>query len=142
MNSDQFLKIMADRGLRITEQRRTLSKLFVETDGYLMPKDVYEHMEKKYPGVSFDTVYRNLRLMQEMNLIEQFNFEEGVKFRLHCQEHDHHHHLICMDCEKTIPLVFCPMDYQTDIPSDFEVIKHKFEVYGYCKECKLIEKNN
>lgn len=136
MTIDQFLNIMAERGLRITEQRRTLAKLFVETDGYLLPKTVYEHMEKQYSGLSFDTVYRNLRLMQEMGLIEQFNFEDGVKFRLHCDENHHHHHLICLECEKTYPLVFCPMDFEAGIPGHFEVVKHKFEVFGYCADCQ------
>lgn len=136
MTSEQFLKTMAERGLRITEQRRTLAKLFVETEGYLLPKDVYEYMETQYSGLSFDTVYRNLRLMQEMALIEQFNFEDGVKFRLHCQEHKHHHHLICVECDKTYPLVYCPMDFKAGIPEHFEVVKHKFEVYGYCQDCK------
>lgn len=136
MNIDQFLETMGERGLRITEQRRTLAKLFVENQGYLLPKDVYEYMEKRYSGLSFDTVYRNLRIMNEMGLIEQFNFEDGVKFRLHCEENHHHHHLICLDCEKTYPLVFCPMDFEAGIPQHFEVVKHKFEVYGYCKDCQ------
>lgn len=136
MTSEQLLQVMAERGLRITEQRRTLAKLFVDSDGYLTPMDVYEHMEKQYSGLSFDTVYRNLRLMNEMNLLEQFVFEGGIKFMLHCQEHDHHHHLICMSCEKTLPIVFCPMDSVANIPDDFEIVKHDFEVFGYCKECK------
>ncbi|WP_442601251.1 Fur family transcriptional regulator [Paenibacillus sp. KN14-4R] len=136
MTTEQIISMMSQQGLRITEQRRTLADLFAGSENYLTPKDVYEHMAQKYSGLSFDTVYRNLRIMNDMNVLEQFVFEDGIKFRAHCQEHDHHHHLICLHCARTIPFVYCPMEGASGIPEDFSVVKHKFEVYGYCKDCQ------
>src|SRR5690606_30258585 len=103
--------------------------------GYLSPKDVYEQMGKTYSGLSFDTVYRNLRLLHEMDVLEQFIFEDGVKFKAHCREARHHHHAICLQCEKTYAVPFCPMDIQVDLPQGFHVVKHKFELFGYCDGC-------
>lgn len=131
---EQIVRQMSEKGLRITEQRRTLAQLFSDVPGYLTPKDVYDHMQRVYPGLSFDTVYRNLRVMQELGVVEQFMFEEGVKFRLSCEEPDHHHHMICLQCEKTLPIRSCPMP-ETAVPGGFKVVRHKFEVYGYCAEC-------
>lgn len=139
MNSEEIIKIMATQGLRITEQRRTIAKLFADAEGYLAPKDVYEYMEKTYTGLSFDTVYRNLRVLHEMDVLEQVVFEDGIRFKAHCGGHDHHHHLICLSCEKTIPVEYCPMPQMNGIPDDFQVIKHKFEIFGYCKDCKQEE---
>lgn len=136
MRAEEIIQAMSQRGMRITDQRRTLADLFAGTGGYLTPKDVYEHMGKIYNGLSFDTVYRNLRIMHEMGVLEQFMFEEGIKFRARCEEHHHHHHLICLQCEKTIPFVFCPMDGVLGLPENFSVVKHKFEIFGYCKECQ------
>lgn len=137
LTTEQLLNTMAERGLRITRQRRTLAELFVNTDGYLFPKEIYHHMEERYPGLSYDTVYRNLKLMKELALIEQFNFEDGLTFRLHCQTDDHHHHFICMSCEQIVPLLFCPLDaVEPSIPQQLQVVSHKFEVHGYCKDCQ------
>lgn len=136
LTADEIIQMMNKQGLRITDQRRTLAKLFAEANGYMTPKDVYDFMGKQYAGLSFDTVYRNLRLLHEMGVLEQFVLEDGIKFRVHCQEHHHHHHLICMGCDRTIPIVHCPMTNIDGIPATFEVIKHKFEIYGYCQECK------
>lgn len=133
--TEQIVRQMSEKGLRITEQRKTLARLFADATGYLTPKDVYERMQRVYPGLSFDTVYRNLRIMQELGLIEQFMFEEGVKFKLSCEETDHHHHMICLQCEKTLPIKSCPMP-ETRVPGGFQVVMHKFEVYGYCSECR------
>ncbi|OUS77487.1 transcriptional repressor [Paenibacillus sp. MY03] len=131
---EEIVGRMSSQGLRVTDQRKTLAKLFADSPGYLSPKDVYEYMCKKYSGLSFDTVYRNLRVMEELGVLEQVVFEEGVKFKLHCREHEHHHHLICLQCGLTYPITYCPME-QTVVPDEFRVVKHKFEVFGYCKTC-------
>jgi Fur family zinc uptake transcriptional regulator len=122
---------MAAQGLRITDQRKTLAGLFAESPGYRTPKDVYEYMGRIYPGLSFDTVYRNLRIMEELGVLEQVMFEEGVRFKLHCREHKH-------QCSKTYPIKHCPMD-ATDVPDNFQVVRHKFEVFGYCEDCRQDE---
>ncbi|WP_325176751.1 Fur family transcriptional regulator [Paenibacillus alkalitolerans] len=136
MKAHEIIDAMSKQGLRITDQRKTLARLFAEAPGYLSAKDVYESMGKTYSGLSFDTVYRNLRLLNDLDVLEQFVFEDGVKFRAHCREHGHHHHAICLQCEKTYPVPFCPMDVQVNLPDGFDVVKHKFEIYGTCRECR------
>lgn len=136
----QIILSMTSKGLRVTEQRRSLARIFAESSGYLTPKEVYEGLETKHGGLSFDTVYRNLRLLHEMDVLEQFHFEDGVKFRIGCFSHrHHHHHLICLSCDQIYPLDFCPMKFVEDVPNQFKVVKHKFEIYGYCVTCSQAE---
>jgi Fur family zinc uptake transcriptional regulator len=130
----QIIQAMAAKGWRITEQRKRLATLFAGAEGYLSPKDVYEYMRLQYSTVSFDTVYRNLRMLSEMGVLEQFYFNEGLKFRASCLKH-HHHHLICVHCEKTVTFDFCPMNYVPDLPGDYSILNHRFEVFGYCPDC-------
>lgn len=134
LTTEKIIEKMIEQGLRITDQRRTLAKLFADTGGYLSPRDVYEFMGKRYSGLSFDTVYRNLRVMFGLGVLEQVTFADGVKFRVACSEGNHHHHMICLQCEQTYPIYFCPM-LQTNTPEKFKVVQHKFEVFGYCKAC-------
>lgn len=132
---ERMIQAISAKGLRITEQRRTLVRLFAESSGLLAPKEVYSKLEAKHPGLSYDTVYRNLRTLQDLGVLEQFHFEDGVKFRIGCYgTKRHHHHLICLECNKVIPLSFCPMD-QLEFPETFQIVRHRFEVYGYCLHC-------
>lgn len=134
---NQLLGHLERNGLRITEQRRALLRIFADGERFLLPKDVYIRMAALFPGVSFDTIYRNIRLMRDLGVVEQFDFEEGSKFKLSCASIDHrehHHHIICLECEEVVPLPFCPMSV-VEIPGSFKVVKHKFEVYGYCSNC-------
>ncbi len=131
-----MLAAMSRNGWRITDQRRTLANIFASTDGYLSPKDVYDEMSWSYPSVSFETVYRNLRMLSEMGVLEQFYFMEGgLKFKGSCIDH-HHHHLICVNCEKTLTFEYCPMEQQLKLPGQYKILNHRFEVYGLCETCQ------
>ena len=131
-----MLAAMSRNGWRITDQRRTLANIFASTDGYLSPKDVYDEMSRSYPSVSFETVYRNLRMLSEMGVLEQFYFMEGgLKFKGSCIDH-HHHHLICVNCEKTLTFEYCPMEQQLKLPGQYKILNHRFEVYGLCETCQ------
>lgn len=136
MTEQQIIDAMANHGMRITEQRKTLAKLFADTQKSLSAKEIYEHMEKKYSGLSFDTVYRNVRTLHELGIIEQFQLDDGVRFKLRCTSGTHHHHLICLECETTVSIDYCPLDELQQWPDSFQVVQHKFELYGYCKNCK------
>jgi Fur family zinc uptake transcriptional regulator len=133
---NQMIDVMSKNGWRITEQRRKLAEIFAKTDGYLSPKDVYDQMTVSYPSGSFDTVYRNLRLLSEMGALEQFYFMDGgLKFRASCLTR-HHHHLICTNCEKTLTFEYCPMNDSMKLPGSFKILNHRFEIYGVCEECQ------
>ncbi|WNQ09423.1 Fur family transcriptional regulator [Paenibacillus aurantius] len=135
VTAEEIIQEMVKQGMRITDQRKTLAGLFAEEGSALTPKAVYEYMGRLYPGLSFDTVYRNLRLMHEMGVLEQFVLEDGIKFRVSCGENHHHHHIICMNCDKTYSVTYCPMDAVSGLPEGFQVVKHKFEIYGLCEDC-------
>jgi Fur family zinc uptake transcriptional regulator len=134
---ERMLNTMAGKGMRITEQRKTLARIFAEATGYLTAKEVYERLEMNHKGLSLDTVYRNLRVLQEIGVLEQFDFDDGAKFRIGCtfQNHKHHHHFICLSCDQIYPFDYCPMEHLGELQEHFLVVKHKFEIYGYCKHC-------
>lgn len=135
-NIKEMLETLSRNGWRITDQRRSMVTIIAEYKGYLSPKDVYDRLVLIYPSVSFDTVYRNLRMMNEMNVLEQFYFMDGgLKFKANCMSH-HHHHLICVNCEKTLSFDFCPMEQDMHLPGNYKIQNHRFEIYGVCEECQ------
>lgn len=140
--SEAIIKGMEAEGLRITVQRKLIAELFSNSTGFVLPRQVHTYISKHIPGVSYDTVYRNLRLMVRINLVEQFDFSDGVRFKLRCGPEHHHHHYICMECHITYPLDFCPVESGINPPEDFEIIGHKFEIYGLCGECSRKSKED
>ncbi|WP_226656875.1 Fur family transcriptional regulator [Pseudalkalibacillus hwajinpoensis] len=136
MNVSTALRILKKEGYKYTEKREDLVTLFAKEKRYLSARDVLNHMQKNYPGMSVDTIYRNLTLFADLDILEETEWNGEKRYRLSCSTKSHHHHLICLDCGKTLHIETCPMEGIPVGDTEFEVTGHKFEVYGRCGECQ------
>ncbi|WP_096188387.1 Fur family transcriptional regulator [Evansella halocellulosilytica] len=135
MNMEEAMNRLKDKGYKHTDKREDMLQLFSDEKRYLAAKDVLDHLQSKYGGLSFDTIYRNLSLFTDLGILEATELEGEKKFRFSCSTDHHHHHLICLDCGKTKHIHDCPMDSFPIGEEGFKIVGHKFEVYGYCEDC-------
>lgn len=135
MTIDDVLRVLKDNGYKSTDQRKAIVESIYNNNKYVSARDILNEVQKEYPGVSFDTIYRNLTILSELDLVEEAQFGSEAKFRPICVD-DHHHHLVCVECGKTFILPECPLNLLEDIAGDFSVTGHKFEIYGKCKHCQ------
>jgi len=87
------------------------------------------------------TIYRSIRLLQDLKLVQRFDFGDGVaRFEmLASDDHGHHHHLICTECSRIVEIEECfPPDLQSKIARDngFQRVTHKLEFFGICPDCQ------
>ncbi|HLS60698.1 MAG TPA: Fur family transcriptional regulator [Virgibacillus sp.] len=135
MNIKEAVRRLTDNGYKTTKRRKDILDFFSASDGYRTAKELNEHMETIYHGISFDTVYRNLHLYDELGILETTELNSEKHFRMNCGQH-HHHHFICNDCGNTKKINLCPMDDLDDTLANYLIDDHKFEVYGLCPLCK------
>lgn len=136
MKETEQLTRLQSSSLKVTPKRIEMFAFLAAEERYVSAKDVLDYMRAKHPTMSFDTVYRNLKSFAEEGLLEATELNGEKAFRVTCGSNHHHHHLICRGCGKTNLLELCPMRYVETLDPDFEVVDHKFEIYGYCKQCK------
>ncbi|MRG29100.1 Fur family transcriptional regulator [Laceyella tengchongensis] len=141
MDIKQALNLLKQNGYKYTGKREMMVQLFFEEGRYLTAKEVLDLMQKDYPGLSFDTVYRNLALFEQLGIVEGTEWNGERRYRIHCGGDSHHHHIICTECGRTRAIELCPMKAILGQPENFEITGHKFEIYGICVECKEYEKN-
>ncbi|WP_047979612.1 Fur family transcriptional regulator [Ornithinibacillus contaminans] len=137
MNTTDAIELLKKKGYKTTGKRKDILTYFEEANGYRTAKDLIQHLEETYEGISFDTIYRNLHLYNEVGILETTELNGEKHFRMNCTSH-HHHHFICKDCGRTKEIEVCPMDEVKQSLSNYEIEDHKFEIYGLCPQCQSV----
>ncbi|MDT2756531.1 Fur family transcriptional regulator [Enterococcus asini] len=135
----QALSTLKEKGYKHTKKREVMLTYLVRRNRYMTAKEVHHYMNQIFPGVSYDTIYRNLHDFVDINLLEETDLNGEMKFRFHCCEdmaHHHHHHFICTVCGKTKELSLCPMDFFEEQLPGCVIEGHRFEILGRCEDCQ------
>lgn len=136
---DPIPEILRKNQLSVTDGRRKILELFLQSDGALEHADI-----EKNTGANFDrvTVYRTLQSFVEKGIIHHIpTTDNSIKYALckdNCEQghhHDNHVHFICSACLKTICLddVIIP---QVKLPEGFTPENSEMVVNGVCSDCK------
>lgn len=135
MKTEEAISIIKEHGHKYTNKRREMLDIFVSEDKYINAKLIQQEMDKNFPGISFDTIYRNLYLFKDLGIVEGTELDGEMKFRIACTDH-HHHHFICESCGDTKVIDFCPIEQIKAFLPKVDIHKHKLEVYGVCETCQ------
>ena len=130
---------LRESGHKLTPQRREILRVLIGARASISAQAVQERVKETYPGISLDTVYRNLSLLTTTGLVNQVNLQAKGIALFEFQGEAHHHHAICLECGKTLCIDLCPLPEAIPLPEadrQFRVVSHAFEIYGYCSTCQ------
>ena len=94
-------QLCADKGLRITEQRRIIARVLPESDDHPDVELLHERANKIDSGISIATVYRTVRLFEEAGILDRHDFGDG-RARYEAAPEAHHDHLIDVETGKVV----------------------------------------
>jgi Fur family transcriptional regulator, ferric uptake regulator len=94
-------KLCHDKGLKMTEQRRVISRVLSEAHDHPDVEEIYRRAAAIDPKISIATVYRTMRLYEDANIIERRDFGDG-RARYEENREEHHHHLIDVNSGEVI----------------------------------------
>ena len=130
---------LKQKGYKLTEQRRNIIRIFLASDKHLMnAAQIYERVKEQNIKMNCSTVYRNLETLMETGLIKKVSMQDGTS-SYEYNRHQHHHHLICMECGDAEIIHYCPfseMNQYIQEKTNFQPVEHRFEIYGYCSKCR------
>lgn len=93
------------RGWRLTPQREKILLIFqnLPRGNHLSAEELHEVLDKDKEGISLSTIYRSVKLMSRMGILRELELAEGHKhYELNQPFPHHHHHLVCIQCNKTL----------------------------------------
>ncbi|MBT3399567.1 MAG: transcriptional repressor [Rhodospirillaceae bacterium] len=125
-------QLCTDRGLKLTEQRRTIARVLSEAEDHPDVDQVYRRATQLDSRISIATVYRTVRLFEEANILEKHDFGDG-RARYEEAHDDHHDHLIDVKTGKVIEFFNEEIEaLKTKIARDhgYELIDHRLELFA------------
>ncbi|MDD9727340.1 Fur family transcriptional regulator [Roseovarius sp. SK2] len=130
--TDTIIDRCEAKGLRMTDQRRTIAAVLESSDDHPDVEELYSRASGRDPKISIATVYRTVKLFEEAGIIDKLEFGDG-RARYEDAERDHHDHLIDMHSGEVIEFVDPDIEkLQEKIAAKlgYKLKGHKLELYG------------
>ncbi len=124
--------LCAERGLRITDQRRTIARVLSDSVDHPDVEKLHERASAIDPRISIATVYRTVRLFEEAGILDRHDFGDG-RARYEATPEAHHDHLIDVETGKVIEFVDPELEQlQRQIAEKlgYRLVDHRMELYG------------
>ncbi len=124
--------LCAEKGLRITDQRRVIAKVLSEAVDHPDVEALHARAAAIDAGISIATVYRTVRLFEEAGILERHDFGDG-RSRYEAAPEAHHDHLIDVETGNVIEFVDPELEaLQKQIAEKlgFRLVDHRMELYG------------
>ena len=125
-------KKCAERGLRMTDQRKVIAKVLSDATDHPDAEELYARASEIDSNISLATVYRTVRLFTEAGIIETHDFRDG-RARYETADDEHHDHLIDVTTGDVIEFVDEEIEeLQKRIAAKlgYELVDHRLELYG------------
>ena len=121
-----------------SKQREVILETIKEAKTHPTAEELYNIIKTKYPSISRSTVYRNINILVESNIIRRIKIKIGAdRFDFIGKEH---YHAICEKCGKVFDFIY---DFEKDNlektaknQTGIMVNTDSITIYGICDKCK------
>lgn len=130
---------LSDAALRDTETRRVLLSVLHDATGPLATPDIVSQCHKAGRKANKTTIYRDLAAMERAGIVRRVIVSDRKQY-FELTERGHHHHFICLECEKVEDILLDEFDLATQEQrltkeNGFSIYRHSLEFFGLCKMC-------
>ncbi|HEX3666485.1 MAG TPA: Fur family transcriptional regulator [Rhizomicrobium sp.] len=130
--------LCAEKGLRMTEQRRVIARVLSESADHPDAEELYRRAFAVDPHISIATVYRTVKLFEDAGILERHDFRDG-RSRYEEVPDAHHDHLIDVQSGTVIEFRNEEIEaLQRKVAEElgFELVDHRLELYAVPKDAR------
>jgi Fur family ferric uptake transcriptional regulator len=125
-------------GVRSTRQRTAVADLLGRVDGFRSAQELHDLLRHGGASVGLTTVYRHLQALAEAGFVDVLRSDAGEAVYRHCPTAEHHHHLVCRSCGRSVEVEGPEVEAWASRVADehgFTHVSHTVEVFGTCSAC-------
>jgi len=131
---DGIDSLFAKRGLRVTAPRRLIARVLFQSEDHPDAEELYDRVKKIDSSISIATVYRTMKLFEEVNIVVKRDFGDGrARYEPQTGPEDHHHHMIDIETGEVLEFYHQGLeDLKKQIAKElgFELVDHHLELFG------------
>jgi Fe2+ or Zn2+ uptake regulation protein len=123
---------------RVTGQRRLLLEIIRAQGEHLDAEELYDLARRQYPRLSRSTVYRTMRLLRDLGLVDEVHLGED-HHHYEIKAPVHHHHLVCLRCGQVLEFSSASAEELVATVAQqhgFEIRETRIDLTGYCADCR------
>ena len=139
LSGEQIVDLLAEKGFRRTQSRRKLADLIAAKRRYFSAAELEEEVAQAAPDIGRATLFRLLATLIQQEVLSRVTLPTGEQGYVVCNDpRAHHHHAICTQCGKVVPVGTCGVDVRAkavEKETSFRVTGHRLEYFGICAEC-------
>ena len=132
VNTSDIEALCAAKGMRMTEQRRTIARVLAQSDDHPDVEELYRRCAKADDRISISTVYRTVKLFEDAGIIERHEFRDG-RARYEQLPESHHDHLIDLRSGEVIEFQSEDIErLQSEVARRlcYRLVDHRLELYA------------
>jgi Fur family ferric uptake transcriptional regulator len=133
-NSNKSLieKLCEEKKIKLTENRAIIARIISKSNDHPDVEEVYRRACKVNPKIGIATVYRTVRLFEELGVVTKHDFG-GNKSRYEVtDDSEHHDHIIDVSTNKVIEFFDQELEELKEKiarAKGYELVGHKLELY-------------
>lgn len=127
---------------RQTEQKAAVRAALEESPDFISAQDLHSRLRARGSAIGLATVYRNLNEMSQAGDADVLQSGTAQLYRF-CGGGEHHHHLVCVDCGKTVEVEVPVEEWVQKVSHEngFTPVRHVLDMYGRCADCEAVRKS-
>lgn len=122
---------LKDSGARMTAPRRVIARVLGEAVDHPDVEELHRRAQKLDPGISLATVYRTLRLFEQLGIVERHAFQTG-RARYEHGGQEHHDHFVNVKSGEVIEFHAPEIEaLQAEIAArhGYRILDHRLVIY-------------
>ena len=130
------MKTDTEKKLRYSHQREMIYQYLMGTHEHPSAEMVYDALRDEIKGLSLGTVYRNLRLLEDLGKVRRVASLNGTeRYDACCGDHVH---FVCQNCGAVHDIAEAELEQVSgaiNLPEGYQLGQLNLTISGLCPEC-------
>ncbi|MCJ7696251.1 MAG: transcriptional repressor [Anaerolineaceae bacterium] len=130
-------------GYRHSRPRGVVMGIMEKTKTPLSPIEILKYAQREGNRLGIASIYRALDLFLELGIVKPVHTDDDCHGYVLATE-GHHHYITCSECNRVVEFNgsgdLSAIMSKVERETGFEVKDHLLQLYGLCRECRLMNR--